>query len=54
MKADAGNCLGAAAKPQRLQSNVHTGPGGRILFEFACAFDSSLGRIGVQVIRLCK
>ena len=58
VKANAEGCLGAAAKPERLQSNVHKSPGGHMLFEFACASDSSLGRIceelGVQVVRLCK
>ena len=52
------SCLGAAAKPERLHSQIHSSPGGKILFEFACASDSALGRIGeelgVQVVRLCK
>ena len=52
------SCLGAAAKPERLHDQIHNSPGGKILFEFACASDSALGRIGeelgVQVVRLCK
>ena len=52
------SCLGAAAKPERLHSQIHNSPGGKILFEFACASDSALGRIGeelgIQVVRLCR
>ena len=52
------NCLGAAAKPERLHSQVHQSPGGKILFEFACAPDSAFGRIGeelgIKVVRLCR
>ena len=51
-------CLGAAAKPERLYSQIHNSPGGKILFEFACASDSALGRVreelGIKVVRLCR
>ena len=43
------SCLGAAAKPERLRSQIHNSPGGKILFEFACASDSALGRIGEEL-----
>ena len=39
----------AVGKPQRVQSQVHASPGGHFLFEFACAADSSLGRIGEEL-----
>ena len=43
------SCLGAAAKPERLHSQIHNSPGSKILFEFACASDSALGRIGEEL-----
>ena len=43
IKANEASCLGAAAKPERLHSQIHNSPSGKMLFEFACASDSALG-----------
>jgi hypothetical protein len=55
-------CLGAAAapekKPPKHGKGKHNHSGKDVLFEFACAKDSNLGKVGhenvLRVIRLCK
>ena len=55
-------CLGAAANPEKRPpkhgKGKHSCPGKDVLFEFACAKDSNLGKVGHEnglgVIRLCK
>ena len=55
-------CLGATANPEKRPpkhgKGKHSCPGKDVLFEFACAKDSNLGKVGhengLRVIRLCK
>ena len=55
-------CLGATANPEKKPpkhgKGKHSCPGKDVLFEFACAKDSNLGKVGhengLRVIRLCK